>query len=165
MSVMTAQQMSKQFLVITVLAAALLFSQGGNLLVAALCPHFQSGMSSCETKPSDASMSDEEMGHTEHRSDMEMEPELASYPSTDSATLGQTNDRCSHCAVHSSTTSNRISSREGEAPTRSVDLSILRGSSHMAPIAVSQRPISTSRAHGPPGGSIPRHILINTFRI
>ena len=74
---MTAITMHKRFLVTTVLAAALLFSQGGDLLVAALCPHLQSGMASCETQPPTGGMSHEDMGHMGH---MEMEPAGACIP-------------------------------------------------------------------------------------
>lgn len=154
--------MHKRFLAITVLTAALLFSQGGNLLVAALCPHLQSGMASCETLPAKASMSHEDMGHIGH---MEMAPEAASQTNPDSFALGKPIGPCSHCAVHSRTTPNGVSQRETEAAKRAVDFDIPLHFSRVAPVYVPHVAVLTSRAHGPPGEARPRHILINIFRI
>ena len=162
MSRTTATTMHKRFLAITVLTAALLFSQGGHLLVAALCPHLRAGMASCETPPAKASMSHEDMGHMDH---MEMEPEAASHPNPHSLALGQPIGPCSHCAVHSRTTANAVSLRETEAAKRSIDFSIPLNGSGVAPAIVSPVAVLTSRAHGPPGEARPRHILINIFRI
>lgn len=154
--------MHKRFLVITVLTAALLFSQGGYFLVAALCPHLQSGMASCETQPAGTPMSHEDMGHVGH---MEMEQEPASQPDADVATLGQPIGPCSHCAVHSRTNSNTASLTKAEAARRSVDLDIPHQVSRVNPVAASPVPVLISRAHGPPGEPSPRYILINIFRI
>ncbi len=153
--------MHKRFLAITVLTAALLFSQGGHLLVAALCPHLGAGMASCETLPAKASMSHEDMGHGGH---MEMESEPATQPDPSASSLGQPIDACSHCAVHSRTTPNAVSLRATEVAKRSIDFNIPLTVS-VAPAIVSPVAVLTSRAHGPPGEARPRHILINIFRI
>jgi hypothetical protein len=79
--------------------------------------------------------------------------------------LGQPVNACPHCAAHSRTSSNPVSLRETETAKRTSGLNI--------PAAVeqvlSERPpcssLVISRAHGPPGGLTPRHILINIFRI
>ena len=155
---MTAITMPKRFLVTTVLAAALLFSQGGTLLVAALCPHFQSGMASCKTQLDAPTMSHEHMGH------MGMAQEPASNHDPDAIALGQPIGRCSHCAVHSRTTPT-VSLRETEAAKRSIDLSLPLHFCRVAPVPISPVAVLTSRAHGPPGEAIPRYILINIFRI
>lgn len=107
-------------------------------------------------------MSHEDMGHMGH---MEMEPQPASQPNPEAFALDQPIGPCSHCAVHSRTTPNAVSLRETEAAKRSVDLSIPLHSSRVAQVAVSPVAVLTSRAHGPPGEAIPRHILINIFRI
>ena len=154
--------MHKRFLTITVLTAAFLFSQGGPLLVAALCPHLQTGMATCETPSAKASMSHEDMGHGGH---MEMESEPATQPDSNASSLGQPIDACSHCAVHSRTTPNAVSLRATEAAKRSIDFNIPLNVSGVAPAIVSPVAVLTSRAHGPPGQARPRHILINIFRI
>lgn len=159
---MTPITMPKRFLVTTVLAAALLFSQGGNLLVAALCPHLQSGMASCETQTGGVPMSHEDMGHGGH---MEMEPEPASQPNPEAFALDQPIGPCSHCAVHSRTTPNAVSLRATEAAKRVVDLIIPLQFSRVVRVSISPVAVLTSRAHGPPGDAIPKHILINIFRI
>ena len=156
---MTAITVHKRFLTTTVLAAALLFSQGGNFLVGALCPHLMSGMASCKTQLGEPPMSHEDMGH------MEMEHETAPNPDQDAIALGQPIGPCSHCAVHSRTTPNTASLRETEAAKRSADLNIPLQSSRVAPVSPFPVAVLTSRAHGPPGDRTPRHILINIFRI
>ncbi|MGH9882413.1 MAG: hypothetical protein ACRD6N_13330 [Pyrinomonadaceae bacterium] len=159
--------MHKRFLAIIVLAAALLFSQGGSFLIAALCPHLQSGMASCETQLSASTMSHEDMAHEHlgHRGPMEMEHEPVSNSDPSAIALGQPMGPCSHCAVHSRTTPNIASLRETEVAKRSADLSIPLHFSRIIPVVVSPVAVLTSRAHGPPGESTPRHILINIFRI
>jgi hypothetical protein len=154
--------MHKRFVANTVLSIALLFSQGGTFLVAALCPHLQSEMASCEPQRSESTMSHEDMGHTGH---MEMEQEPASPPVADVASLGEPIGPCSHCAVHSSRSPNTASLRQAEAAKRSADLNIPVQVSRVAPAAASPVAVLASRAHGPPGDPTPRHILINIFRI
>jgi hypothetical protein len=151
--------MQKRFFATTILAGALLFSQGGSFLIAALCPHLQSGMASCETQLADPAMSHEDMGH------MGMEHESAPNSDPDSVALGQPIGPCSHCAVHSRTSQNTASLRQAEAAKRSIDLNIPHQVSSVAPVAASPVPVLISRAHGPPGDPGPRHILINIFRI
>ena len=131
------------------------------MLVAALCPHLRAGMASCETPSAKASMSHEDMGHGGH---MEMESEQATQPDSNTSSLGQPIDACSHCAVHSRTP-NAVSLRETEAAKRSIDFNIPLIVSGVAPAIVSPVAVLTSRAHGPPGEARPRHILINIFRI
>ena len=159
--------MHKRFLATTVVTTALLFSQGGGFLVAALCPHSRSGMASCETHASLSTgghegMSHGDMGHMGHAG---MEDEHASQPNQDALALGRPIDPCQHCSVHSRKNQNTASLRETEAAKRSADLSIPLNSSRIAPVSVGAIPVLTSRAHGPPGDSTRRHILINIFRI
>lgn len=161
--------MHKRFIVTTVLGVALLFSQGGNFLIAAFCPHLQSGMVSCETKPSSSStshetMAHEDMGHTGH---MEMEHETLPKPDpdTDAVAMGQSNEPCLHCSVHSSRTPTSASLRETEAAKRSINPTIPVHLSSVAPATITPDAVLTSRAHGPPGKATSRHILISIFRI
>lgn len=154
--------MYKRLLATTVLAVSLLFSQGGNLLIAALCPHLRSGMAACEPQGSAPLMSHQDMGHMGH---MQMESEPASEPNGNTFVLHQPTGPCSHCAVHSRTTPNAVSLRDTEVAKRSIDLSIPLHSSRVGRVAVSNVAVLTSRAHGPPGEAVSRHVLINIFRI
>jgi len=151
--------MHKRFIATTVLATALLFSQGGSFLIAALCPHLKSGMTSCQAQLSAPTMSHDDMGH------MGMEHDPASNVDADAVAVGQPIRPCSHCAVHSRTNPNSASLRETEAAKRSVDLNIAFEFSRVAPVEASPVPVLISRAHGPPGDLTPRYILINIFRI
>ncbi|MGI8735008.1 MAG: hypothetical protein ACR2LM_17105 [Pyrinomonadaceae bacterium] len=159
---MPQSTMHKRFLVTTLLGIALLFSQGGNFLVGALCPHLRSAAASCDMQVSETEMSHEEMGHVGMDS---MENEPAAKHDNEADALGQPTKPCSHCAVHSRSSSNAISLRETDTPKRSADLSIPLTVSTIVPVSTSSAAVLTSRAHGPPGELRPRHILINIFRI
>lgn len=153
--------MHKRFVATTVLAIALLFSQGGNFLIASLCPHLRSSMASCELQLAERSMSHEEMGHMHTQST----ERTATEQNFDGIALGRPTGECSHCAVHSGTTSSTISLRETEAAKRVGDLNIPLTFSRVAPVVTSPLVMLTARAHGPPGEAIPRHLLLNVFRI
>jgi hypothetical protein len=163
--------MYKRFAAPTVLGIALFFSQGGNFLVAALCPHFQSGMASCGMQPSSSTSSDEAMSHEDmgHAGHMEMEQETDPGPfadaDADAVAMSQSHNPCLHCSVHSSRTPASASLRETEAAKRSIDLSIPTHLSRVAPSTVNPVAVLTSRAHAPPGEPTSRHILINIYRI
>jgi hypothetical protein len=151
--------MNMRFLATTVLAAALLFSQGGNFLIAALCPHLRSGTASCEIPLVETTLSHQDMGHVgmDHSSTLNPDPSAVA--------AGHDIDPCSHCAVHSGKNPNPPSLRETEAPKRSAELSIPLHFSTVAPVIVSPTAVLTSRAHGPPGESTARYILMSIFRI
>lgn len=150
--------MRKRFVATIVLAAALLFSQAGNFLVGALCAH-KSGMTSCMKQLAAPTMSHEGMGH------MATEHEAATTEDSDAAAVGQPVGPCSHCAVHSRTIPNTAALCETDTAKRSIDLNIALDFSKSAPVTVPPTGILAARAHGPPGETTPRHILINIFRI
>ena len=153
--------MHKRVLAITLVATALLFSQGGSFLVAALCPHKQSGVESCTSQSAEPKMSHEDMGHMGHQ---QMEHEPDAQPNTDTA-FEQPIDLCPHCAIHSGAAPNIASLREKEVAKRSFNLSTPLHAPKVVPVSASAVSVPNSRAHGPPGNSMPRHILINSFRI
>lgn len=151
-------KMSMRFLTTTVLAA-FLFSQGGNFLVASLCPHLRSATASCNVPPAETTLSHEDMGHAG------MDHPSAFNPDPNAVTAGHDNGPCSHCAVHSGKNPTPASLRQTEAPRRSAYLSIPLYFSTVAPVIVGPAAVLTSRAHGPPGESTARYILISIFRI
>ena len=151
--------MKMRFLATTVLAAALLFSQGGSFLVAALCPHLRPGTASCEIPLAETTLSHEDMGHV----GMDHPPAFNADPSAIAA--GHGIDPCSHCAVHSSKNPNPASLRATEVPKRFAELSIPLHFSTVAPVIVGPVAVLSSRAHGPPEESTARYILISIFRI
>jgi hypothetical protein len=107
-------------------------------------------------------MGDMAMGSTESMEPME---EPAANPDPDAIALGQPVGPCPHCAVHSRTTPNTVSLRDAEILKRSGSFVI---PDTVSPVVSVEMPFAvslTSRAHGPPGTSTPRHVLINIFRI
>ena len=154
--------MPRRFLVTSLLAAALLYSQAGSVILSALCPHLQSQTASCEPQRQPSAASHEEMGHMDHN---EMEPEPLSPPHTEAFAIGQSVDPCLHCAVHSRSLPSVASLRATDAAKRTVELSSPHHFSIVAPALTSPAANFTSRAHSPPGENVSRHILISIFRI
>ena len=156
--------MRMRFMATTVLGVALLFSQVGNFLVAALCPHLQSGAGSCQTQVAEPAMSHEDMGHTGH---MEMKHETVPTldPDADAVAMGQLHGPCLHCSVHSSRTPTSASLKKTEPAKHSIDPTMPLQLSRVVPPTLNPVAVLTSRAHGPPGEATPRHILISIFRI
>jgi len=157
--------MNQRVIATIIIAVALLFSQGGKFLVAAFCPHLQSAMASCSTQPAEHVMSHEDMGHMEMSSHMEIDSSEHEPSSRPGAVLSQPVVPCPHCALHSGTTSNTASLKETDVVKRSGDLRNPLTCSMVAAVSSSLVAVLTLRAHGPPGKTTPRHILINIFRI
>jgi hypothetical protein len=157
--------MLTRFVATTVLGIAFLISLGGNFLIAALCPHLQSEMTSCERRTAEPAMSHEDMGHMGMEHEMVPVSDRDSDPHLNSTAIGKQHGGCSHCAVHSGTTPRTASLREAENAKRTFDLSIPLQLSRVAPVTESTLAVLSSRAHGPPGEGPARYILINSFRI
>jgi hypothetical protein len=151
--------MSKRLISTTLLSFALLFAQGGSFLIAALCPHLHTGIMRCDMPAQEPAMDHHQMAG------MPMGQESAESPlNSDAPAVDQPTRTCTHCSVHSRTTSNAFSVRHLEAAKRATDL---------ASAVVLDRPLPTIRhqarltvrSHGPPGNTVSRHILIDVFRI
>ena len=160
--------MHKRLVPTAVLGIALLFTQGANVLIAALCPHLRSPAVSCITQTPEPDVSHEHMDHMEMDSTESESVYVEPSDSTevfDGVALSQPTGRCPHCAMHSRSSSSPASFRRIETARRASDLNtpLL-----VAPFVVeheSSAPIIASRAHGPPGDHLPRHVLINVYRI
>jgi hypothetical protein len=89
---------------------------------------------------------------------------LTSESSTDQIALDLPIEECPHCWSHSQPTSGAASVLTVAASQRLVETDL-----PTADFAVGSPPAFYSlvsfSAHGPPGISIPRHVLINIFRI
>ena len=163
--------MHKRLAATTVLGVALLFSQGANVLVAALCPHLRSPAEPCITQ---APKTDSDHQHHQHMNHQEMDSSegksvsaepSASGEGSEGVALSQPVGTCPHCSMHSRTSSNPASFREIETAKRESDLSIPLLAQSIVFEHVSSVPNHVSMAHGPPGSELPRHVLINVFRI
>jgi hypothetical protein len=152
--------MSKRLISTTLLSFALLFAQGGSFLIAALCPHVRTGIMRC-----DAPAQEPQMDH-QHMSEMQMDHDSDDLPlDSDAPALDRSTDNCTHCAVHSRTTSSVFSVRHVEAAKRTTNLALPLVFRRPQPAMIQPRERLTARSHGPPGGTISRHILIDVFRI
>lgn len=153
--------MHKRFPII-VLAVALLLSQGGNFLVASLCPHLRSALTTCEMPVTQPAVSHQHTDHTQMESN---ETELRSGKNAGVSSFAPPEDPCKHCAVHSRPAPDASSFREFENAKRSGNLTlpfiVSRALSVPTPLAATL----SATAHGPPGEPRPRHILISIFRI
>ncbi len=141
--------MNRRFVATAIIALTVLFSQGGGSALAAICPHLRSLNNSChETAAQEVTDSHHELERaTGHALD-----------STDSAAP------CNHCAVHSRTKRND-STLQPNTSQRASDLTISIPGSVAGPPLLSKAIAWVAKAHGPPRGSGPLHLLNNVFRI
>jgi hypothetical protein len=179
--------MRMRFLSMVLLVVAMLFSAWGNVVAAAFCPRYASNRnccikqtvsppkqaehpSSCHAEMAGMKMDGMPM-ETETSADSGTDPgmqnspaELKSESSTDQVAFALPIEECPHCWSHSQPTSGAASVVTVEASKRLVETSL-----PTADFAVGSPPafyglVSLSRP-GPPGSSLPRHVLINVFRI
>lgn len=157
--------MVKRFSITLLLGLALLISQGGVLLVSALCPHLRLSVPTCEPPKMKEGMDHSQMAHHDmaHDSSGRAAPSNAYEVNT---AVGEREQSCSHCVIHSPSNSNLKLIRIAEPVKRSSDLDTSHSGVILAcivPVGVAEL---TPRDNGPPGkASRPKHLLINTFRI
>ena len=109
-------------------------------------------------------MSHEQMGH-DGMDSMEHGADANANPNPNALAFDQPTAPCSHCAMHSGNNGNTASQRQSEAATRSGDIGAPVTYSTGTPVIALPIAVLTSRAHGPPGQRVSRHILNNIFRI
>ncbi len=155
----------------TALGVALVIGQGANILVAGLCPHLRSPAELCITQGSEQNSTHEQMEHMDHMEmDLSETQSITEEPSTSTAPLetvavNQPIGTCPHCAMHSRSSSNPLSFKESETAKRVGELITPLVAELLVFEHGSTFPIFPSRAHSPPGSEVPRHVLINVFRI
>jgi hypothetical protein len=147
--------MNKRFVAVTMLALAVLYSQGGGTVLAAICPHLRSLNNTCHDMAAG----------TEHHTMSHAPAETSSEPAKGDAV--EANDPgmfCNHCAV-------RTRNKRDESVLQQPNLT-QRGSDviTLTPLFIVAYPPAhaatwVARAHGPPGSNAPLHVLINFFRI
>jgi hypothetical protein len=181
--------MSKTSIPIFVLAVAFLLSAWGNVISATFCPRYLSNRacfhksiaaepkqvepSSCHHKMGDMEMDD--MQTNETKDAVAEETSYNAVPEDPSAKIGiETSavkncievpaERCGHCWMHSQPAS-------GAATLVAVDPSRQLITTDAPPawiavdVASGYTASITPLEHGPPGNVLPRHVLINVFRI
>lgn len=147
--------MNRRFLAATILALAVLFSQGGGLVLAAICPHLRAQHgASCHENKHENSAHYHHMGH-----------EMAPAGGDEVFESEETAISCNHCAIHSRTKrddsalqSTSILQRESDPPA-SISFHVVE------PQSLLSTPAWSTKAHGPPVDTGPLHLLHNVFRI
>ena len=157
--------MLKRFPITLLLGLALLFSQGGVLLIAALCPHPRSPTSTCEMPKMELAMDHSQMGHHDMGHDSSVLV-ADSNSLNGNIAIGQGERSCSHCVIHSPSDPKLKLVRAVDSVKRSSHLDTphkVMIPSRILPVNVA---VLIPRDHGPPGkADRPKHVLINTFRI
>ena len=148
--------MLKRFPITLLLGVALLFSQGGVVLVAALCPHLRFVAPICHMTKMEPAMDHHGMNH-----------DTPLLPATSGNVIGNGEQPCSHCVIHSRSNSNFAVVRTANIGKRPADLEMPRAVMALPGIAPVDLALLTPREHGPPGArsNRPKHVLISTFRI
>lgn len=148
--------MFRRFAIIVLLGAALLFSQGSSVLLAALCPHLGTSRPVCDMSTAQAAMDHSQSTH--HRMDQDT--------SLGSEVIRHGDEPCPHCVIHSRSDSSPVMVRTADGVKRSADFYVPDSVTVVTPVTPVRITLLTPRDHGPPGrAGRPRHILINTFRI
>ena len=178
--------MQKRSSSIVLLLVAFLFSSWSNVIAAGSCPRYLSNRDccvkhvasqpkqvenkSCRHETAAIEMADMQMetdASSDSKSDSithssQVQPTFES--STDQVAFDLPFEQCAHCWSHSQPTSGSVSTVAVDPSKRlfgidspSADLTFSSPSAF--PIFI------TPSEHGPPGTALPRHILINVFRI
>jgi hypothetical protein len=176
----------RQTFSMAVLIVAFVLSAWGNVIAASFCPRYALNRECCvkhivsQPKEVESSSCHHEMAGME-MDDMQMETEAAQDPSTDSnaqsskaeEALESSNDQvafdlpieqCAHCWSHSQPTLGTVSVVAADPSKQLVETSSPRADSQFGLPSVSPVSISPTE-HSPPGFTLPRHVLINVFRI
>lgn len=152
--------MNKHFVATT--ALALVLSHTSIFVIVALCPHLGSKAVSCDLQAASAESSHHEMDHSQM---MVSGPLSTETKDSTAAALTEPIGSCKHCALHSRTSPNTGSPGEWSIPQRSGDLTLALPLAKFTPVRTLPPAVVGTKAHGPPGNEIPRHVLLSTFRI
>ena len=178
--------MRRQSPAIFMLVGAFLLGAWGNVLAAAFCPRYGLNRDCCLRQVATKSKQIEHMSSCHHQmggmkmDDMQMENESPSESeaeplATDSEVLTpETSSKeaafdlpveaCVHCLIHSQTASGTATVNAVDPSKRLIETNAVAAFFEAVPSSVFSISI-TPFEHGPPGASVPRHVLINVFQI
>jgi hypothetical protein len=179
--------MARRSLSTIILVGALLIGAWSNVIAAAFCPRFGSNRACSIEEVTRRSKPVLQQSSCHHEmvgmemDDMEMEPETSPDSNSDASTQTSQHDvsfesataqvaldlpieQCPHCWSHSQPTSGSSTISAIEPAKRLVETNTPPPNFEFIPSAVFLIALRLSR-HGPPGITLPRHVLINVFRI
>ena len=186
------QLMSKRGLLIFLLTFAFLLSAWGNVIAVAFCPRYLSNCAfsirpssqetrqvdrnaSCHHEMAEMEMSDGQMDETEMQSEADVKTlnnsvadappiQVETETSTQRIVIDRPAETCGHCWMHSQPASGAATLVAVDPATRLIDTDAPPAECAVTlahDLTVSIAP----QEHGPPGNFLPRHVLINVFRI
>ena len=170
---------------IFMLVGAFLFGAWGNVLAAAFCPRYRLNHDCClkqaapKSKQVEHTSCHHQMGGMK-MDDMQMENEspsesgaeplakdsqvLAPETFSKEAAFDLPVEACVHCLIHSQTASGTANVIAIDPSKRLIETNAVAAFFEAVPSSVFSISI-TPFEHGPPGASVPRHVLINVFQI
>ena len=134
-----------------IVALAVLFSQGGSFVLAAVCPHLRIEQpdNSCHTNSHEVV--------AEHH-----QPNEAKGPAFETEEPGI---RCNHCVVHSRNKREESVLQQTKTSQRADDQKSAVPVVKVEPPSFLKTVAWSAKAQGPPGHNAPLHLLLNVFRI
>jgi hypothetical protein len=144
--------MKRKFVATLIVALAVLFGQGGGLVLSVICPHLRSQErdNSCHTKSKEAG--------AEHHQPAEFEGHA--FETEDPGGV-----RCNHCVVHSRNKREESALLQTNTQQRSDDHKVAVSLYNVESPPFLKLIARSAQAQGPPGHAAPLHVLINVFRI
>lgn len=144
--------MKRRFVAAVIVVLAVLFGQGGGLVLAAICPHLRPEQpdNSCHTKS-------QNLAGEHHHGNAE--------PKGDAFEMRETDVRCNHCVVHSRDTREESSLQQTNTSHRTGDPKLQTTTFMPAGPALLEAVAPVAKAHGPPGSAAPLYLRVNVFRI
>ena len=184
--------MSKRGLLVVLLTFAFLVSAWGNVIAAAFCPRYLINCAlslrptsqgtrqvdrkaSCHHEMAEMEMSDMQTDETEMQGEDDvatLNESIADTPSiqveteisTQPIVIDRPAETCGHCWMHSQPASGAATLVGVHPVTRLIDTNAPPAACAVT-IANDFTGSISPQEHGPPGNALPRHVLINVFRI
>ena len=147
--------MKRRFVAALIVVLAVLFSQGGGHVLAAICPHLRAAAQEPEKSCHSNSQKAAQHHHSDHKQvDESQQPAFET-----------TAARCNHCVVHSRGKREEPAVQQAPASPRADDQKSAVPVVKVEPPTFLKAIAWGARAQGPPGPTAPLHILLNVFRI
>lgn len=142
--------MKRRFVAALIVALAVLFGQGGGLVLAAICPHLRA------EQPDNSCHAESQAVATHHQ---------PAKPAGSAFATEGTDVRCNHCAVHSRNKREESALQKAYTPQRGDDHKSALPIFTVEPAPLLKASVWGAKTESPPGSTAPLHVLLNVFRI
>lgn len=147
--------MKRRFVAALIVGLAVFFSQGGGLVLAAICPHLRPHLRS--PQPDNACHTKTPAAVAEHHHEN-------AEAKSEAAEVSEPDVRCNHCVVHSRNKREESTLQQTNTTQRTGDPKVATSFTPAGPALV-EIVTPVAKAHGPPGENAPLYLLVNVFRI